>query len=656
MPVDQDSLDKWPQLKNLMRRFSTRHRIGMDDIETEKDQNRRLRKQGVQAGYRSYAEGQLRSNFDAFRERNEKYRDYSEMSEDAAVSGGLDIYADEASQADTVDRHVVKVEGDDEAVVEEIERLLYQVLRVDEKAWDHIRRLCTYGDAPYEIKFRKDFRGVYDLVRLDHRRFDRIEDNNKLVGFRLRAAVYDPRRSGKTMSWGNAAAAEKGGESDLSPFRMVHFRLPDASDSIYGRSVLEAARRTWRQVRLMEDSIVIYRISRGAERRVFYVNVGNLAEDEAEGYIKNLMAKFRKKPFINPRTNEIDDKANPLAWDEDFFIPIQDNKDNTRIEQLPGGQNMGEIEDLKYFRMKIDSEMKIPSSYLSRDGNFDSKSGLSQQDIRFSRTIDRIQRSYIDGLNKVCFIHLMLRGFTYKQITSFTLRMTPPSALAELLRLDALSMKLETVSTARGTEVLPDIYILTEILGLGEDEANELLQLKLQQDQQKAQGEAAAGAAGGGGGGGLGGMGGGEGGPTGGAVGDLTGGGAPPPDGTQPGEEQQPGAEGAPPAQPGTPEMASLLNRKAINEGYHFALNEWVAKKKSSKTTKRRAQTSTFEHLFMRNEMGGLNVKLGDGSKTLNESLLRTKSKLITENEKDFKKLFEEKVKLEKQRLLTESL
>jgi hypothetical protein len=213
-------------------------------------------------------------------------------------------------------------------------------------------------------------------------------------------------------------------------------------------------------------------------------------------------------------------------------------------------------------------------------------------------------------------------------------------------------MKLETVSTARGTEVLPDIYILTEILGLGEDEANELLQLKLQQDQQKAQGEAAAGAAGGGGGGGLGGMGGGEGAPTGGAVGDLTGGGTPPPDGSQPGQEQQPGAEGAPPAQPGTPEMASLINRKAITEGYNRSVNEWIVKKKASRPTKRRIQTSAFEHLFAHNEMGGLNVTFGDGSKTLNESLLKTQSKLINESAE----LFEKKVEIEKQRLLTESL
>ena len=269
-------------------------------------------------------------------------------------------------------------------------------------------------------------------------------------------------------------------------------------------------------------------------------------------------------------------KANPLAWDEDFYIPIQDNKDNTRIEQLPGGQNMGEIEDLKWFRQKIDSELKIPTSYLSRDGQYDAKAGLSQQDIRFSRTIERVQRAYIEGLNKICYIHLMLRGFNFRQITSFTLRMTPPSALNELLRLDAMSAKLEIVSTARATEVLPDIYILTEIMGLGEDEANELLQLKLQQDQQKSQAEAAAGAAMGGAGG-LGGMG-----PAGGGAmpapgGEEVAGGEA---GTQagmevPGEPGQPG--GAMPT-PGTPEMASVKDKRSpINEALRATRKEYQA-------------------------------------------------------------------------------
>lgn len=649
---DEDTLEKWPELKTAFRRFTTRHRLGMDDVETDKDMRRRL-KHGVTPGYRSgMSDGNYRANFDFWRKRQEQYRDYAEMVEDAAISGSMDIYADEASQADPVDHHVVKVEGDDEDVVEEVERLLYKILREDEKAWDRVRRLCVYGDAPFEIKFRKDFRGVYDVQRIDHRRFDRIEDNGKLIGFRLRQAVYDPRRTGKTMNWANPGAGEKGQEVSMNPFRVVHWRLPDGSESIYGRSVMEAARRTWRQVRLMEDSIVIYRISRGAERRVFYINVGNLAEDEAEGYIKNLMAKFRKKPFINPRTGEIDEKANPLAWDEDFYIPIQDNKDNTRIEQLPGGQNMGEIEDLKWFRQKIDSELKIPTSYLSRDGNYDAKAGLSQQDIRFSRTIERVQRAYIEGLNKICYVHLMLRGFNFRQITSFTLRMTPPSALAELLRLDAMSAKLEIVSTARATEVLPDIYILTEIMGLGEDEANELLQLKLQQDQQKMQAEAAAGAAAGGAGG-LGGMGGAGPMPGGADVAGAEGGEPGTQGGMEGGEPGAPGQPGGAMPTPGTPEMASVQDkRRPLNEAmlatkreYQALMESWIARRRAKVVARERV--SMLEYNLSRGEMDGLKIQIGPEKKTLTETLqsIQKIQKSITEGK------IEEAVQAEMKRL-----
>lgn len=649
--ADEVTLDRWPDLKTAFRKFTTRHRVGMDDVETEHDLKKRLKK-GVQPGYRSgMSDGNYRQNFDFWRARQEKYRDYAEMAEDAAISSALDIYADEGTQADSVDHHIVKVEGEDEDVNAELERLLFQVLRIDAKGWDMMRRLVTYGDAPFEIKFRKDFRGVYDIQRIDHRRFDRNEENGKLIGFKLRQAVYDPKRTGKTMGWAGGAG-NQGQEISLNPFRVIHWRLPDGSDSIYGRSIMEAARRTWRQVRLMEDSIVIYRISRGAERRVFYVNVGNLAEDEAEGYIRNLMAKFRKKSFINPRTGEIDEKANPLAWDEDFYIPIQDNKDNTRIEQLPGGQNMGEIEDLKWFRQKIDAELKIPSSYLSRDGAFDTKAGLSQQDIRFSRTVERVQRAFIEGLNKLCYIHLMLRGFNFRQITSFTLRMTPPSALAELLRLDAMSAKLEIVATARSTEVLPDIYILTEIMGFGEDEANELLQLKLQQDQQKAQAEAAAqGAAAGGG---LGGMGPGGAMPT--PGGEDIAGGAPGADAAGapgvPGADGQMPAPGAP-AGPGTPEMASVRDRrKPITESvkriagqYQVLLETYGARNKAQAGLKRRF--SEFEHVLSHGELEGLTIKTKSGV-PLNEALVAAGKahKPLTEAE------IEKRVAVERERLL----
>ena len=148
-----------------------------------------------------------------------------------------------------------------------------------------------------EVRFRKDYRGVYDVVRLDHRQMDRLEDDGKLVGFRQRDNVDSFRKTGRdfTAATSDLMPGKRKKAKEFSPFRIIHWKLPDSSDSFYGRSVMEAARRTWRQVRLMEDSIVIYRISRGAERRVFYINVGNLADDEAEGYIRQLKTKFHKK-------------------------------------------------------------------------------------------------------------------------------------------------------------------------------------------------------------------------------------------------------------------------------------------------------------------------------------------------------------------------
>lgn len=645
----REYLEKWPHMKQLMRRFTTRHRIGqIEDIETEEDQVRRRRAGGTGNGYFA---GSMAQRYNAFiderKERIEKYADYEQMMNDPSISSALDIYADEATQKDPITTYAYDVEGDDQETVDEVEKLLHQILRMDVRSWDIIRRTCGMGDNPYEIRFRKDFKGVYDITRINPSQFDRIEEEGKLRGFIVRPIDINTGMnkggsgsSGGVLGQGYSMTSAPGGRGDrpLSPFRLVHFMIPNSTDSIYGRSIMEAARRTWRQVRLMEDSIVIYRISRGAERRIFYLNTGHLADDEVEGYMRNTMAKFRKKPFINPHTKDIDDKANPLAWDEDFYIPLQSDKDASRIEQLPGGQNMGEIDDLRYFKGLIDEELKVPTSYQSRDGSFDSKAGLSQQDIRFSRTIERIQGHHLEGVMKVCIIHLLMRGFSYRQVTSFTIKMTPPSALAELLRLDALSAKMEAAQTAKGLEMLPDIYIMTEILGFGEDEANELLQIMAQQRQMAAAAEAGAeGAMGGMGGGGLGG------GDLGGDMGE--------------GGEGEGGEEGTDLGDEGTPEgdlgpegelelahvrptgklITENRKRRSKTTPNNQILLEWVERKKQDKNVKlgKRRRMLSLENLMARGELGGMSISVGS-AQTITEgftSALSLADRLISEQE-----------------------
>lgn len=645
----REYLDKWPHMKQLMRRFTTRHRIGqIENIETEEDQVRRRRMGGAATGYNA---GSMAQRYNAFvderKERIERYADYEHMMNDPSISSALDIYADEATQKDPITTYAYEVEGDDQETIDEVEKLIHQILRLDVRSWDIIRRTCGMGDNPYEIRFRKDFKGVYDITRISPVQFDRLEEDGKLQGFLLRPVDMNSTAKGSAsgsaggvLGHGFSLSSTPGGrgERELSPFRVVHFMTPSSTDSIYGRSIMEAARRTWRQVRLMEDSVVIYRISRGAERRIFYLNTGHLADDEVEGYIRNTMAKFRKKPFINPQTKDIDDKANPLAWDEDFYIPLQSEKDQSRIEQLPGGQNMGEIEDLRYFKNLIDEELKVPTSYQSRDGSFDSKAGLSQQDIRFSRTIERIQGHHIESVMKICIIHLLMRGFSYRQVTSFTIKMTPPSALAELLRLDALSAKMEAASTAKSLELLPDIYIMTEILGFGEDEANELLQIMAQQRQMAAAAE--AGAEGAMGGGGIGGMGGGDlGGMEAGEGGEMEGG----EEGAGLGEEGTPEGDLGP---EGDLELAHTKPQgKLIAESRRqrpSILLEWVERRKNDKIIKqsKRRRTLSMENMMTKGELGGMKISLASNplgsTQTITESFkgaLSLADRLIAEQE-----------------------
>jgi len=627
MADDNKTINKWVHMKQLLRRYNTRHRLGpLDDIETEEEQKKRQKKGHSRPGYQGGSMADRYQKFiDDYRERVEKLVDYELMMTDAGISSSLDIYADEATQKDSLTGYVFEVEGDDQEVVEEVEKLIHQTLRLDTRAWDLTRRTCAQGDNPYEIRFRKDFKGVYDIKRIDPKRMDRLEEDGKLQGFRIRPIdmsrdTHLANLSG-TLGTGFALTATgvKSEDKTLSPFRVVHFMIPNSSDSIYGRSILESARRTWRQVRLMEDSVVIYRISRGAERRIFYLNTGHLADDEIEGYIRNTMAKFRKKPFINPQTKDIDEKSNPLAWDEDFYIPLQSDKDSSRIEQLPGGQNMGEIEDLRYFKSKIDEELKTPTAYMNRDGNFDSKAGLSQQDIRFSRTIERIQGYILEGVMKVCMVHLLLRQFTYRQITSFTIKMTPPSALNELLKLDALTAKLEAAGVAKGLEMLPDIYIMTEIMGMGEDEANQMLQIMTQQRSAAAAAEAAAAGGGGGAGGlGLGAPGGGE---EEGA--DL---------GAEGGADL--GAEGGP---EGGLEVAHELPRGSlVVEGQHPVLMDWLKARKHQRDVQlaKRRRVLSVEHMMSHGELGGL--KIQSGNRMITEGFKEAQAKankLITEHD-----------------------
>jgi len=408
-------------------------------------------------------------------DRQARYSEYEEMGTYDIINSGLDIYADDATQKNDKGT-VLEIYSDNDKIKEELEWLFYKRIDVNSEMWNIVRRTCQMGDAFYEIVLQKDRKGILYLKPLPPKTVVRFEMNGRLMGF------IQMIPSGET--------------PEFDPFQMVHFKIRDDQDIYrpYGISVLEGGRRPYRQLRLMEDAMVLYRISRAPERRIFFINVGNLNTTKAEEYLHKIRQKFRKRGFVNPLTGQLDYKSNPFGVDEDFYIPVRQGQENTRVEQLPGAQNLSEIDDVKYFKDKILAALKIPRIYLQSGdegarGWNDARSTLSQQDIRFSRTIERVQRHICEGLYKVAIVHLLLRGYKKKELYDFELELTPSSNLAELMEAEVVNNRL---SQARDyfDNGFPRLWIAKNIFKIDEKEWLQLRKIREQEDIKEAELEA----------------------------------------------------------------------------------------------------------------------------------------------------------------------
>ena len=233
-------------------------------------------------------------------------------------------------------------------------------------------------------------------------------------------------------------------------WQMAHFRiLGNDKYAPYGTSVLEPARRIWRQLTLLEDAMMAYRIVRSPERRVFYIDVGNISPQDVEQYMQKAITSMKRNQVVDPETGRVDLRYNPMSIDEDYFIPVRGAVQSTKVESLPGGTYTGDIEDVKYLRDKLFSALKVPQSYLARgEGAEEDKSTLAQKDIRFARTVQRLQRSVIAELEKVGIVHLFTLGYRSDDLVSFKITLNNPSQLAELQELEHWRTKFDTAASA----------------------------------------------------------------------------------------------------------------------------------------------------------------------------------------------------------------
>lgn len=344
------------------------------------------------------------------------------------INSALDIYADEMTTSNSLEK-LLSIDCPNEEIKNVLHGLYYDILNIEFNLFGWARTLCKFGDFFLYLNL-DEVEGIKNVIGLPSYEIERIEgedkDNPNYVQFQ----------------WNS-------GGMTFENWQIGHFRiLGNDKYAPYGTSVLEGARRIWRQLTLLEDAMMSYRIVRSAERRVFYIDVGNVAPNDVEQFMQKAMTNLKRNQVIDETTGRVDLRYNPLSIEEDYFIPIR-GQNNTKIDTLQGGQYTGDIDDVKYLRDKLFSALKIPQSYLARgEGGDEDKTTLAQKDIRFARTVQRLQRSIVSELEKIGIIHLYILGYRDEDLIKFKLRLNNPSKIAELQELETWKTRFDVATSA----------------------------------------------------------------------------------------------------------------------------------------------------------------------------------------------------------------
>jgi|TARA_S200002703_G_scaffold98062_1_gene84750 hypothetical protein len=366
------------------------------------------------------------------RNKQVRYTDFEQMEYTPEIASALDIYADEITTS-TLFNPIVGVDCHNREIRNILEVLLYSVLNVDANLFGWARSTCKYGDYYLYLDI-DDKLGITNVIPLPVREMERIEGT-------------DPTNPNYVQFYWLNAEGNTG--VTFENWQVSHFRIVGSDKYVpYGTSVLEPARRIWRQLTLLEDAMMAYRIVRSPERRVFYIDVGNIPAEDVEQYVEQVKTQMKRNQVVDADSGRVDLRYNAMSIDEDFYIPVRGAANNTRIETLAGGQFTGDIEDVQYLRDKLFSALKVPKAYLAQSDAMEDKTTLSQKDVRFARTIQRLQRVIVSELEKMCIIHLYTLGFRDKDLLSFSLHLNNPSKIAELQELEHLRTKFDIAGAA----------------------------------------------------------------------------------------------------------------------------------------------------------------------------------------------------------------
>lgn len=387
--------------------------------------------------------------------RLERYKDFDQMDEVGEIHLALDMYSDEASLIDPELKHSIQIKAKSIRVKKELENFFYNTLMIDNTLRPAIRYLCKYGDAPFEIIPSQNRNGVAAIRHMNVYNFTRVETRyGDLVGYFHQEEM---------------AAAP----TFFHPWQIMHLRLTTFENIYhpYGRSILDGARKHFKQLRLMEDAAIVYRLTRAPEKRIFTIPVGNIPTKDVPQFIELIARTMKKKKFFDPGSGDVNERWHPLIQEDDFWLPQRADGTGPTVDTLPGAENLDQIADIEYFKKKMVSALKIP---FSRVGIGDPSDGdsepLSKVAPEFAKAMQWIQREIATGLKKVAIVHLALRGFSADDIRSFDLHMTASSAIDELYRVETWAARADVIDALKNTGMFPDEWILQRFTDMTLDE------------------------------------------------------------------------------------------------------------------------------------------------------------------------------------------
>tara|TARA_R110002110_G_scaffold45134_3_gene138130 strand:- start:562 stop:2322 length:1761 start_codon:yes stop_codon:yes gene_type:complete len=401
-------------------------------------------------------------------DRKKRYKEYEDMDGYPEISSAFDIYADDCTQ-ENIDGSPWNIITDDEVVKVEVESM-FDTVNLGRYLWDITRNSVKYGDLFIEtiIDLNNAKAGIQRIKILNPNYIYRSEDE---FGYLKQFLQEVPQKDDWSTYGSMGAMLDQNNFINLDPGQIVHFHLhtSDPTHYPYGKSVASAARVTYKSLKMMEDAMLIYRLVRAPERRIFYIDTGSLPANKAEMHIKKQKDKFKKRKSFNSQTGNIEESFNALAADEDFYIAVNGNGSGTKIETLPGADNLGEVDDVKYFRDKLLAALKVPKDYIvEKDQSPERKANLSQLDVKFARVIGRIQKSIEIGLEALAKRHLSIKGYPATMIDALKIKLPAPSDMAVKRQLDLDEQKARVVQAVKGIGIFPqeklyrDYYQMTD--------------------------------------------------------------------------------------------------------------------------------------------------------------------------------------------------